>query len=58
MDEILTFKNLKIIATFLVCLPEFDKDMMSLNSDFQPSILNNGLYIMILKSKMTATVLK
>ena len=58
MDEILTFKNLKIIAIFLVCLPELDKDMMSLNSDFQPSIFNNGLYIMILKSKMAATVSK
>ena len=58
MDEILTFKNLKIIATFLVCLPELDKDMMSLNSDFQPSIFNNGLYIMSLKSKMAVTVSK
>ena len=58
MDEILTFKNLKLIATFLVCLPELDKDMMNLNSDFQPSTFNNGLYIMILKSKMTAKVLK
>ena len=58
MDEILTFKNLKITATFLIYLPELDKDIMSLNSDFQPSIFNNGLYIMILKSKMAATVSK
>ena len=58
MDEILTFKNLKINATFLVCLPELDKDMMSLNSDFQPSIFNNGLYIMILKPEMAAAVSK
>ena len=58
MDEILTFKNLKIIATFLVYLPELDKDIMSLNSDFQPFIFNNGLYKMILKSKMAATVSK
>ena len=58
MDEITTFKNLKITATFLVYLPELDKDIMSLNSDFQPSIFNNGLYIMILNSKMAVTVSK
>ena len=58
MDEILTFKNLKITATFLIYLPELDKDIMSLNSDFQPSIFNNGLYIMILNSKMAVTVSK
>ena len=39
----INIQGLKLIAKFLVCSPELDKDMMSLNSEYQWNCFTNTI---------------